>query len=142
MRCCLAATTVLSMWVLSSVIGCGTASPSACAEEELHPTEEELSRLELAIAQARREFHDSQGMDIGVFAPLMEEAILANRCPEENVAEAVLIAQSVGLEPHLLYMACRIALVESEDEVLNLLVEQFENPEQQESCRMGAILWH
>lgn len=142
MRCCLAATTVLSMWVLSSVIGCGTASPSACAEEELHPTAEQRSRLELAIAQARREFQDSQGMNIGVFAPLMEEVILANRCPEANAAEVILIAQEVGLEPHLLYMACRIALVESEDEVLNLLVGQFENPEQQDTCRMGAVLWH
>lgn len=106
MRCCLAGITLSSMWALSSVVGCGAAFFSACTEEELHPTEEDLSRLELAIAQARREFDDSQGMDIGVFAPLMEEAILANRCPEENVAEAVLIAQSVGLESHLLYMAC------------------------------------
>ena len=25
---------------------------------------------------------------------------------------------------------------------LDLLVEQFENPERQETCRMGAVLWH
>jgi len=130
------------MLTLSSVVGCVAAPSSACTEEELHPTEEDLSRLELAIAQASREFEDSQGMDIGVFAPLMEEAILANRCPEQNAAEAILIAQEVGLEPHLLYMACRIALVESEDEVLNLLVGQFETPEQQDTCRRGAVLWH
>ena len=59
MRCCLVATTMSSMLVLGSVVGCGTASSSACTDEELHPSEEDLSRLELAIAQATREFDDA-----------------------------------------------------------------------------------
>ncbi len=33
MRCCLAGITFSSMWALSSVVGCGAASCSACTEE-------------------------------------------------------------------------------------------------------------
>lgn len=125
---------------LTALAGCGPALLSREGAEDLSPAY--LDALEKQIAQTSMAFRASDGMEIGAYYPLVEAAVLADRDPEINLEEVQFICEQARLYPHLIYLACSIAMDQGKAEVHELLIGSFDDPAYQQVCEAGAALWH